>query len=747
MWHELTWQSLGNPDIADDVKSLRNDTLRFFLWATAVGYLVWHSINAYQASPADFPRYWLLFPVVALGLLLTHILLRRSSRYAAWCFLLSLVVSTIVATLAFATPFPIRFLPLVVLVTVVLLNPLTGLLLSLWSLGVVVVLWETGPLSFLTGDQLIATSIMSLITVVIAWALGRNMVTAVEWALDSYNQSLRKTHAAQSHRAELVRALKQLDHAYYRLERANSALELAWKAAEAAERSKSEFVSNISHELRTPLNLIVGFTEMIVTAPESYGEPLPAAYRGDMNAIYRSAQHLLTLTDDVLDLARLGVDRLSLAREPVDVTQVIADACAIIREYVVAKGLWLHVNSQDGLPILTVDRLRIRQVLLNLMTNAARFTDHGGITIAASRRADGSVLVKVTDTGRGIAPLDVLKVFTEFYQANGEKTAHEPGTRQPGFGGVGLGLPLSKRFVELHGGQMGVESEIDVGTTFWFTLPAITSDGHGGSELALPLRYTSTSGAAERVLVLVDGDNSLARFLQHHLRGYRVIFAPDVAKAIAIAIESRAIALLADIDTVGLDDVRDLPVPVIRVPLPHEERMAATLGVAAYLVKPVTRTDLLAAIARLKRPIRTVLVADDDPRFIRLLRRFLRSAEPTPYDVLVAHDGREALVLIEERRPDLVLLDLLMPHLSGDGVLGAMAEKSDLADIPAIIISAREQGGGRLVLQGPLSFSKPDGFRFEELLSTLETLLGAIQPSRQYLMDHSAVSSTLPTSS
>jgi len=556
------------------------------------------------------------------------------------------------------------------------------------------------------------------------------MVIAVDWALRAYDQALRNAQDARDHRAKLVRALKQLDEAHYRLERANAALQLAWRAAEAAEQSRAEFVTNISHELRTPLNLIIGFSEMMLTSPESYGEPLPASYRGDLNAIYRSARHLLALTNDVLDLARVGTGRLVLTREPVAIAQVINDACDIVREYVIAKGLWLRTDIQPELPLLTLDRLRIRQVILNLLTNAARFTEHGGITVAARREGDW-VRVSVSDTGCGIAPDQLPKVFQEFHHTETEQE------RTPGqFAGFGLGLPLSKRLVELHGGQMGVESVVGQGTTFWFTLPTTMLDKvaiTGGSDKLQQPVWPSTG---ERIVVLAGDDRGLVRVLQRYLHGCRLISTTTLHKAIAAATEFRATAILTDLTPVNERLANRCPVPLIRLPLPHREHMASALGVADYLVKPITRAALEAALARLTRPAHQILIVDDDPRFVRLLIRMLQALaaeQKHEYEVRCAYSARESLTMMQSQQPDVVLLDLKLPDLDGSEVIATMAANPKLSHIPVIVISAQDYIEGDVRLSGTLAVTRTDGFRLEELLNAVEALLNTLEPPRQYL--------------
>jgi CheY-like chemotaxis protein len=490
-------------------------------------------------------------------------------------------------------------------------------------------------------------------------------------------------------------------------------------------------VTNISHELRTPLNLIVGFSEMIVTSPESYGVSLPTEYRGDLNAIYRSAEHLLALTQDVLDLARVGAGRMALAREPVNLGQIVNDACAIVREYVEAKGLTLLIRLPPDLPQMMLDRLRIRQVILNLLTNAARFTEYGSIEVSVMYEKHVAT-IRVTDTGSGIPPTELPKVFDEFYH-----TSDEDSSSAKSFRGVGLGLPLSKRFVELHEGEMGVDSIENVGTTFWFSLPV----GHLDYVIAEPSKRSLgpilASSGTEHILILCSPDIRLGPFLQHHLRGCRVLAAPDLISASSMAIRYRSTAILADIEIEVPADCDDLPVPLIRIPLPNRDRMAAALGVSAYLVKPVSRNDLHAAIERVGTPIRKILIADDDERFTRLMTRLLHSTATQSIDgereILVAHNGEEALDLLEASRPDLLLLDLVMPGLDGHGVLSAITARSHLCDIPVIVISAQDQDEGHLRLDGILSILKPEGFRFEELLGAIDGLLDVLEPPRRYL--------------
>jgi signal transduction histidine kinase/CheY-like chemotaxis protein len=722
MWYGLrTSPHAGDADFVRSVTELLQSTLRSLILATGGIYVAWH-IVATVTWPARLGwNVWLVTPAVALTCALALRLLRRHLLAAQLVWLLGLTASITMAIYVFQQPEAALLYALLPLMAVITMGWRAGLLVE----GLVIVLvwwlslgWLTQPLPAGTGLGIVAGG---AVTGLLGWAAAYTLLTAVQWYLFSFAQAEENMEEARQHRAQLARVLKDLDQAYYRLERTNAALVAAWKAADEAERFKAEFVTNVSHELRTPLNLIIGFSEMMMTSPESYDAvPLPGAYRSDLNAIYHSAKHLLALVDDVLDLARIEAGKLALAREEVDLGTLVADVTSMIRDYIAAKGLQLHVSVPDGLTSLWIDRLRIRQVLLNLLVNAARFTERGAISLDVTHQ-DEVVVVRVTDTGRGIPEQDLPKVFEEF------RSTDQPFSQW--HSGTGLGLPISKRFVELHHGSMGVESRYLHGTSFWFTLPCTPVPSHKQSPLQ-PARPQPVArpGAAERIVLVVHGDHHTAPLLQRYLDGYRVVGCADAREGATLAENLKVLAVVTDASTnVSPPSGNAL---IVRCPLPAGRRAAGDLGAADFLVKPVSRQELLAAIERVNHPVQRVLIADDDPEVVRLFRRMLRTRVPTRA-CLEAYNGEEALRLMREEHPDLVLLDLIMPQADGCSVLEQMAADPSLRDIPVIIVSAKGQDEAMLQLSGPIQVTRPAGFQLGEIVRALEAIFGALAPGWQ----------------
>jgi CheY-like chemotaxis protein len=433
---------------------------------------------------------------------------------------------------------------------------------------------------------------------------------------------------------------------------------------------------------------------------------------------------MLALVDDVLDLARIEVGRIALTREEVKLDALIHETVAIVRDYIVAKGLDLRIHVGDLVEPVWIDRLRIRQVLLNLLVNAARHTTHGRIAVDATAEQD-EILISVTDTGMGISTQDLPQVFQEF------RTTEQPFSEW--HSGTGLGLPISKKFVELHRGRMGVESTQGIGTRFWFTLPCTPYKSERPTQGRERYHPLVRLGASERIVVVVHPEPSTVSLFRRHLDGYRVIGAGHVEEGIALAGEVRALAILTDQARPAGHIPEDLL--WVRFSLPSGGALARRLGAQYLLVKPVARRELLAAIAYLQVPTRRILIVDDDPEVVRLFRRMLH-AQLKECDYVEAYSGAEALRRMRATRPDLVLLDLVMPEVDGQTVLAAMAADPVLAGIPVILVSARGQDQANLRVTDAIQIERPYGFELGELIQALCAALNALAPGWYGLDTH-----------
>ncbi|MBI2941005.1 MAG: response regulator [Chloroflexi bacterium] len=719
--------SVGAAYLRLNLEELRLQTLRLTQYSVLAAILL---VMAYLVMVDN--RGWLVGVLVVAELAATawasERLLRLNTRVSAAVLLIGLGLTlgstAHLVSLAVVAPW--------FALLVVLAGPLVAPSFSFLAAGLstaLIVGLTIGAERSLGDDQVTSAMLLVWAAAVVAFLLSQPLHTALEWAWSSYAESLRKTEELQDRQGELNRALKTLRDTYYQLETANRELERARRAADEAHELKAQFAANISHELRTPLNLIIGLSELMVAAPQAYeADPLPPAYRGDVAMIYRNARHLSSLIDDVLDLSQIEAGRMGLRKEYAAVSEIVAEAVGAVTPLFERKRLALTSEVRPDLPNLLVDRARIRQILINLLSNAARFTDQGRVTVTA-RGQGNDVVVAVADTGPGIAPEDIPKVFEEFRQLDGSTRRRRDGS--------GLGLAISKKFAELHGGTMWAESTPGEGSTFSFSLPLCTNvvSSPLRAQWDTWVRLPAGQQIEGRTVLVVDDDPSTARVFERYLDSYHVLLVAEVEAARKLAAKATMDAIILvsgpglDQDQRAWSQLRQLEkvprgVPLVVCSLPGYHDRAQRLHVADYLVKPIARQSLLATIARLGRKVRTILIADDDPEMVSLLVRMLRSSSRR-YRVLAAYNGVEALAMVRERRPDLVLLDLLMPDVDGYSVVTQMRADESLRDVPVIVITARDDEA-EVVSAGMLSFTREGGLSIGELMRCLRSSLAAL---------------------
>lgn len=616
-------------------------------------------------------------------------------------------------------PRVLRVLPLIVLCAVSVLG-FAGGSSALIALGCGLAVLSRLNLVQLSPNDVVDTLAVGMGVLVLTWLTTKPTRTTLNWAWLGYAEATRARAELERHQGELSRALQSLNVAQHGPEQLNQELAWAREAADDARRLKSEFAANISHELRTPLNHIIGFSDVMVNAPETYGdEVLPDGYREDVEAMHRSARHLAQLIDDVLDLSQIEAERMGLAKVWINLDEIVDEATAVVTRFLQSKGLYLKIDLPPDLPKVLVDRTRVRQVLINLLSNAARFTENGGITVHAAVR-DHDLVVSVTDTGPGIRAEDLSKVFEEFRQLDGStRRRHE---------GSGLGLAISKRFIELHGGSIWADAEIGKGSTFSFSLPiaetSIVTVPYSGQE---PIwdRLAAEWTAGRKTLAVVAEDPSVGHLVQRFLGGYHVTSVAGLDDAAKLYRAERLDALLvagrSTVDTLReVRQARELPrgVPIIACALPTRRDLARDLGVATYLVKPVERDDLLQALDVLGPAIHQLLLVDDDPDTLRLFGRIIHSI-PRRYCFRIATSGADALRQIRAARPDAVILDLLMPETTGYDVLAAIQRDPALQDIAIVVISGRGEEDERVTVDA-VAVTRPGGLTVREFTSLVE---------------------------
>jgi signal transduction histidine kinase/AraC-like DNA-binding protein len=459
------------------------------------------------------------------------------------------------------------------------------------------------------------------------------------------------------------------------------------RLAEDASLLKSRFLSMVSHELRTPLSIIVGLSDMVLRETQE-GGVVSADAAKDLAQMSASAQHLGRLIGDVLDLASSQVGQLQLVRQRVDLCALILDAALTGEQIAREKGLEWRARIPSSGAWVVGDPTRLRQVVLNLISNAIKFTDAGSVAVAAEV-VGGEVTVSVSDTGVGIPADELESVFDEFHRS------HEVMRR--GLAGMGLGLAIARQLVQRHGGSIGVRSPgaDGVGTTFWFTLPAVPSDG---------LVADDRDGRPDVLLVAARGTSECWLSDQLRGRGFAVrVEHVDPAEDWSDLFTSRmpSALLLDDAVADGHGWQRVLAnahggelqrIPVLACRLDPGGDRGGFLDLS-YLLKPLQAAELADELGRRKlaapgppsAPV--ILAVDDDPAMLELQARVIRSAGALP---LKANCGAQALAMLAETHPDMVLLDLGMPGMDGFEVLEAMQADGATRDIPVIVVTGRE---------------------------------------------------------
>ena len=504
-----------------------------------------------------------------------------------------------------------------------------------------------------------------------------------------------------------------------------------FRQLDVANRHKSEFLASMSHELRTPLNAIIGYSEMLQEEAADLGQD---AFGPDLRKINAAGKHLLELINSVLDLSKIEAGRMDLYLETFDVPSLVADITAVIQPLADKNGNRLEARCAPDVREMRADLTKVRQALFNLLSNACKFTERGTVSLAVRLEpADGEpcIVFDVSDTGIGMTEEQVGRLFQEFSQAEASTTRR--------YGGTGLGLALSRRLCRLMGGDVTVASEPGHGSTFTIRLPLAVAE-----PAAEPPAVAERGGAG---LILVIDDDAGVRDVIGRLLvkdGFRVATANGGDEGLRLARELRPDAITLDVLMPGLDgwavlsalkaDAATAAIPVVILTMLDDRSLGYALGAADYLVKPIDRDRLVAALAPFRREL-PLLVVDDEPDVRALLRRML---EREGYAVTEAAGGRAALELVRERPPGAILLDLMMPEMDGFEFLEALRRDEATRAIPVMVITARTlSADDHRRLNGSVERILQKGaYGHDQLLTEVRRLVGVSPAPRAHPSEH-----------
>jgi DNA-binding response OmpR family regulator len=450
----------------------------------------------------------------------------------------------------------------------------------------------------------------------------------------------------------------------------------------------------MSHELRTPLNSIIGFSEMLEDG--TFGS-LNEKQRRSVDNVLTSGRQLLQVINDILDLSKVEAGRMQLAPTELDAGFALGEVRGVMEALARMKGHTVDIDVESGLPPLLADPGRFRQIMFNLLSNAIKFTPDGGRIRMTARRAggEGAVEIAIADTGIGIAPIDQERIFREFEQLDSAYVRQQQGT--------GLGLALTRKLVELHGGRIWVESEVGRGSTFRFVLPNRARQRPSPAPFAMP-REAALSVESGPLVLVVEDDPRAGDLLGHYLKeaGYRVAQASSGAQAIALAKSLKPDAITLDILLPGEDGLAILgqlksaaetkAIPVVVVSITDHRELGYSLGAVEWLVKPVQRDSFVMAVRRTigTLPAGTtprVLIVDDEPATVELLTDVLTAQG---FRAMAAHDGREGIEMALAQRPDAIVLDLVMPGESGFDVVRQLRDHPWGRNVPILVFTGKD---------------------------------------------------------
>jgi len=516
------------------------------------------------------------------------------------------------------------------------------------------------------------------------------------------NSYLRFIKQDRQHKQELERKVKErtekllqanqsLNQEIIERQKIEQALKESKEAAEEANLTKSQFLANMSHELRTPLNAIIGYSEMLKEEAEDFGQD---HCLDDLQKIHSAGMHLLGLINDVLDLSKIEAGKMDLFLEKLPLEQLIEEVISTIQPTIEKNGNTLIIERPDSLGEMQTDITKLRQMLLNLLSNAAKFTEQGGIRLKITRqkREEGEwIIFCIADEGIGMTEAQLQKLFQPFTQADASTTRR--------YGGTGLGLTITKQFTQMMGGTLSVDSEFGQGSTFTLLLPAHAKITPTNTQPYKPQSLTAKEGNG--VILVIDDDAAVREKLQHDLSklGYAVAVAEDGPEGLKLANKLIPDAILLDVHMPDMDGWRVLSmikhdvllahIPVIMISMEEHKQKGYAMKATDYISKPVRRDKLVTLLKKYQihgHSKGVVMVVEDEEFFRQAMVHIL---ELEGWQVFSAPNGQIAIDNLDDKKPSLILLDLLMPEMDGFEFLNRLHLHEKWHSIPVVVLTAK----------------------------------------------------------
>ncbi len=680
-----------NDSLIDDSQNVLSPILTIFATSSVVA--LWFAVNHKPISS----HLLLLWLIVIVSIFMTKWLSQASSALASKLFIIVLYLSLFIACLTMTTQW-LPFIAILLTFVAILIHSRLGTALSIMMFAAMGYMSYTG-----FRDYPVEAFFAITLAVVVAQVIVDRLYTALHWYSSMNERMEQLLRETQQHRAELKITVGSLKNAYNLQQRIQQELIEARQQAVEARQLKERFAANISHELRTPLNIIMGFSEVIHLSPEVYTEMvLPVTLRRDISQIYQNSRYLLELVDDILDLSHIEQTEFTLQLEPTNLFRFLEEFRLSSIDLLNNHPAEFDMDYPTELPVVLIDQVRIRQVLLNLLNNARKYTSQGTIHISVEHDQQ-QIVFYVADTGIGVAQADLERIFDAYYQVDYKLSR--------GQGGAGLGLAICKKFVEAHGGIIWVNSELGQGSTFSFTLPV-------ANIVATPAISTAPISKEQHRrprVAIVEQNQHIVNVLQNHLAGFDVV-----------PLHQSEISGLSGYDELVImnrqfaQPMDNISSPIIEYVLPHASVLDDQL-VMSTLIKPVTSEKLLYELEKIE-DLNHVLVIDDNRGFVQMIERILRGAKPE-LSIARAFTSGEGLRRLTQERPDVILLDLYIAQDNGLQFLGRVRENPEWRDIPIILITAHNLLAQNLEpMEQPcqISIAYPDTVSVTAMLSMIQ---------------------------